>query len=73
MTYEIGQPVVWAGRESDAYTQEFGPDQGKPVVYGIVTDDRILHVWWEYCSDAYSCKKNEVKPCDGRSFRSKDT
>ena len=61
--YYVGQPVTWAKRDSYGYTQEFGPNLGKPVVHGILTDDgENLHVWWEYCSEAYSCTEDQIKP-----------
>ena len=61
--YYVGQPVTWVKRDSYGYTQEFGPNEGKPVVHGILTDDgENLHVWWEYCSEAYSCIEDQIKP-----------
>ena len=67
MTYYIGQPVLSVMDPGDAYEQEKGPDAGKPVVRGIVTEvwqwDGVS-VWWENCGVDRYCRASEVKPLD---------
>ena len=64
MTYYVGQPVLSAMSDEDTYTQEDGPDQGKPVVRGIVT--RVygygqIDVWWENCDRPMYCLNRDFK------------
>lgn len=62
--YYVGQPVL---NVSSGYVQESGPDMGKPVVRGIVTEvyeDGWMSVWWENTGRALSIHEDEVKPLD---------
>jgi hypothetical protein len=64
MTYYVGQPVLSAMSPDDTYTQEVGPNQGKPVVRGIVTeayDWGSAMVWWENCDCPMYCTKGDLK------------
>lgn len=67
MEYYVGQPVLSAMPDDDTYVQEFGPNQGKPVVRGIVTEIftlRGLSVWWENCDRPMYCGDEDLKNAD---------
>ena len=71
MTYYVAQVVYSAMSEGNTYVQVSGPDQGKPVVRGIVTavheEDFVVNVWWEGCDYSLYCTAADVSddPTDG--------
>ena len=67
MEYYVGQPVLSAMSLDDTYVQEKGPDQGKPVVRGIVTKAHkwgSVTVWWENCDRPMYCLDKDFKIAD---------
>ena len=67
MEYYVGQPVLSTMTDDNTYVQEFGPDQSKPVVRGIVTEVHkwgSLHVWWENCDRPIYCRSGDLKYAD---------
>lgn len=64
MEYYVGQPVLSAMSEDNTYVQELGPNQGKPVVRGIVTEILTrtgMDVWWENCNHPRYCRVEDLK------------
>jgi hypothetical protein len=64
MTYYVGQPVLSTMSPDDTYTQEYGPNQGEPVVRGIVTqvyESGRADVWWENCDRPMYCHDKDFK------------
>ena len=67
MEYYVGQPVFSAMPPEDTYTQEDGPNHGKPVVRGIVTQvckSGGAEVWWENCDRPLHCHDRELKDAE---------
>jgi len=65
MTYYVGQPVLSAMSDDNTYVQETGPNQGEPVVRGIVTkvyEGDSFKVWWEGCDHPLYCIEGDVMP-----------
>jgi hypothetical protein len=64
MTYYVGQPVLSAMSDDNTYVQETGPNQGEPVVRGIVTELTQgfgMNVWWENCDRPMYCLDEDLK------------